>query len=264
MVLNEFLHELEHPTPLRRTFNGSEARHLIPSLDVVLVMPAVREPKLSVRADELLATYTEGQSSISLPIPPGKATLPPRNTRRCEVQIPADDDINPGVCDRQDGCAQQPNQPGYTLNLLSRLSTYANILVRTIQPMYRQSWSVSESDVLFVRVPLVEKATAMFQAAAAVALAGENGWEDEGMPAPAPSELYISSLGIHHGRMKQRYGAVGVRRVAVMVHTLSQQLMVHVWSWTVGCLTCGGHFQGGEPRSNRRGGLLGGFEGQSG
>ncbi|KAL2812318.1 hypothetical protein BJX63DRAFT_397098 [Aspergillus granulosus] len=267
MLFDQLLSQLENPAPLPTIFDGSEARRLIPSLDVVLEMPTDRDPNWSVRADELIATYTQGQPSIGLPIPAERTTASPGKTRRCELCIPAKEATALRQACRERGitmttaiqastivqtaranqtspatrfiswlgfdlrkyCPRPFNGPihgpslrmlGLPINVEARAPWHE--LVRSIQPIYAQTWPQSESDMLFVRVPFVEKATAMFQAASAVSAADD---------LPAPSEPYISSLGILERLIQERYGMIEVRKVAVKVQTLSQQVGLHLWSW---------------------------------
>jgi hypothetical protein len=90
-------------------------------------------------------------------------------------------------------------------------------LTRAIHEIYRQSWDLDKSDMMFVRVPYVEKATAMFKAAPP--------------DMPPPADPNINSMGALDDYIKCRYGDVAVKDVSFMVHMLSQQLYVHSWSW---------------------------------
>ncbi|KAI0007581.1 hypothetical protein F4779DRAFT_499076 [Xylariaceae sp. FL0662B] len=86
-------------------------------------------------------------------------------------------------------------------------------LASTFQAFYAQSLAPPNSDALYVRVPYVEKATAM--------LAGS----------PPSTEPNLSNLGILENYLQKRYGDVEVRGVALGVQMLSAQLYVHAWSW---------------------------------
>ncbi|KAL4879085.1 hypothetical protein BJY04DRAFT_229431 [Aspergillus karnatakaensis] len=265
MVFNQLLSELESPSQLPSTFDGSEAHRLVPSLDAVVGMPATRDDDWDRRADELLATFLKGQPSIGLPIAPERKAALPGTTRRTELRVPAEvatalrqacreqgitltttlhasaivetAHANPTNSDSAsryiswlafnvrkycpppfDGPIHGPSLRlvGLPINVNARAPW--NELVRVIQPLYRQSWDLKTSDMLFVRVPFVEKATAMFQTP---------------LPAdtPLPTEPNINSLGAMEAQIKAQYGIFKVRDMTFMVHMVSQQLYVHCWSW---------------------------------
>jgi hypothetical protein len=87
-------------------------------------------------------------------------------------------------------------------------------LAHALQALYHQPWTPPASDLLFVRVPLVEQALEILT--------------QEDMP--PPSEPSISSLGVLDRYVRSQYaGNVRVADVSVAVHQLSQQLYVHVW-----------------------------------
>ncbi|KAL4924591.1 uncharacterized protein BDV17DRAFT_295227 [Aspergillus undulatus] len=94
MVLHGLLAKLENPTPLPTVFDGSEAQHLIPSLDIAIGMPSIRDPNWDRRADELISTYLNGQFSIGL-LPDSKLSTPvlPGNTHRVNLRVPAKDTL---------------------------------------------------------------------------------------------------------------------------------------------------------------------------
>ncbi|GLB06553.1 hypothetical protein AtubIFM57258_001863 [Aspergillus tubingensis] len=274
MVLDQFLSELQAPTMTTTTtsFDGSEATRLIPSLDAIIGMPAspeARNPEWSRRADELLATFLEGQPSIGLPVL-NPAALPAKSLRTEHV-VPADQatalrracrarnitlttamhasaiietaraaaaaaanstnpssryiswqafDLRKYLPPPYDGPIHGPSlrMVGLPLNVEATPTTNWSDLVETIQPLYRQSWNLADSDMMFVRAPFVEKATAMFQAAAAAG-------------APQPTEPNINSLGSVDRLIRESYGEVKVKGLVLMVQMLAQQLYVHCWSW---------------------------------
>ncbi|GCB27757.1 hypothetical protein AAWM_10642 [Aspergillus awamori] len=268
MVLDQFLSELQNPiTTTTASFDGSEATRLIPSLDTVIGMPAspeTRNPEWSRRADELLATFLEGQPSIGLPVL--NPTALPAKSLRTEHVIPAEQatalrracrarnitlttamhasaiietaraanstnpssryiswqafDLRKYLPPPYDGPIHGPSlrMVGLPLNVEATPTTSWSDLVDTIQPLYRQSWNLADSDMMFVRVPFVEKATAMFQAAAAAGAA-------------QPTEPNINSLGPVDRLIRESYGEVKVKGLVLMVQMLAQQLYVHCWSW---------------------------------
>ncbi|KAL4902268.1 hypothetical protein BDW74DRAFT_66243 [Aspergillus multicolor] len=105
---------------------------------------------------------------------------------------------------------------GLPINVPARAS-WAD-LVRAIQPLYWQSWYMDVNNMMFVRVPFVEKATALFKT-------------PQPADVPPPTEPNINSLGPLETHLQARYGPVGVRDVMIMVHMLSPQVYVHCWSW---------------------------------
>ncbi|KAI5928772.1 hypothetical protein F4810DRAFT_24065 [Camillea tinctor] len=86
-------------------------------------------------------------------------------------------------------------------------------LASTFQACYSQSLAPPDSDILFVRVPYVEKATAMLGSA------------------PPTTEPNLSNLGVLDNYFQRRYGDVEVRDAALAVQMLSAQLYVHTWRW---------------------------------
>ncbi|KAI1475848.1 hypothetical protein F4774DRAFT_395528 [Daldinia eschscholtzii] len=86
-------------------------------------------------------------------------------------------------------------------------------LASKFQAYYAQSLVPPDSEAIFVRVPYVEKATAMLATA------------------PPTTEPNLSNLGVLENYVKERYGDFEVRNVALAVHMLSPQLYVHAWSW---------------------------------
>jgi hypothetical protein len=90
-------------------------------------------------------------------------------------------------------------------------------LAHALQAVYHQPWTPPASDLIFVRVPLVDKAIEMLA---------------HSQDMPPPSEPSISSLGVLDRYVRSQYaGNIRVTDVSVAVHQLSQQLYVHVWSW---------------------------------
>ncbi|KAI1762707.1 hypothetical protein GGR53DRAFT_500448 [Hypoxylon sp. FL1150] len=86
-------------------------------------------------------------------------------------------------------------------------------MAAAFQAYYMQSLALADSDALFVRVPYVEKATAMLA------------------KAPPTTEPNLSNLGMVEEYLQPSYGDVEVRDAALAVQMLSPQLYVHAWSW---------------------------------
>ncbi|KAI1414545.1 hypothetical protein F5Y13DRAFT_197545 [Hypoxylon sp. FL1857] len=86
-------------------------------------------------------------------------------------------------------------------------------IASTFQAYYVQSLTPSDSEAMFIRVPYVEKATAMLA------------------KMPPTTEPNLSNLGVLEDYLEGRYGDFEVRNVALAVHMLSPQLYVHAWSW---------------------------------
>ncbi|KAL4962418.1 uncharacterized protein BDV14DRAFT_191539 [Aspergillus stella-maris] len=271
MVLHDLLSELESPTPLPETLDGSEAHNLIPTLDVVIDMPSTYEPAWVQKADDLFNTFITGQPSIGLPIAPGKATTNPRNSHRAQLSLSTQQAASLRQACRDKGLslsaaihasavaatvALNPTSPAekYTSWAIFDIRKYCPApyngaihgpslrmiglpvsvearspwldLVNHMQPIYKQDWSPDDSDMIYTRVPFVEKAVAAMNAQAEAASATQ-------APMP-PSEPYIINLGIVDEYIKQQYGGVRVRDVKLGVQELSQQLLVHCWSWMGG------------------------------
>ena len=91
-------------------------------------------------------------------------------------------------------------------------------LTESIHRTYHSpSWALDKGNMMFVRVPYVDKATALFK----VAPQGSR----------PPTDPNISSLGILNDYVQSCYGSIGVEDISLMVHILSQQVYVHFWTW---------------------------------
>ncbi|KAI1140608.1 hypothetical protein F5Y05DRAFT_279534 [Hypoxylon sp. FL0543] len=86
-------------------------------------------------------------------------------------------------------------------------------LAAYIQPFYQQSLASTDNDLMFVRVPFVEQATAMLATT---------------QPTTEPN---LSNLGIIDDYVQKKYGDVTAQNVWLAVQMLSPQLYVHTWSW---------------------------------
>ncbi|RDW58577.1 uncharacterized protein DSM5745_11268 [Aspergillus mulundensis] len=265
-LLHCLLSELASPTPLPATFDGDEARHLVPSLDVVLGMPDTLEPAWEARADELIASAMseENQVTIGLPISPGRATSLPGNTRRVGIRIAAEQAlalrqscrkhgvtlttavhasiiaetarvcttdaskyVAPALFDLRRYCPPPSDGPTHAASLrMLALPLTVNAhaswseLAHAIQPIYRQSFDPEKSNMLFVRVPYVNKVTALLQ-----------GLKDMDIHPAQDSEPHLSSLGVIDGQIERAYGDVEVRDVSFMIQMLTGQVLVYFWSW---------------------------------
>ncbi|KAI9037121.1 uncharacterized protein KD926_000838 [Aspergillus affinis] len=93
-------------------------------------------------------------------------------------------------------------------------------LAHALQTIYHeQPWTPPDSDLLYNRVPYINKVITMLATPPPPDL-------------PPASEPSISSLGVLDRYVKPRYADdVDVADVSVAVHQLSPQLYVHVWSW---------------------------------
>ncbi|KAL4940487.1 hypothetical protein BDV06DRAFT_224060 [Aspergillus oleicola] len=103
-----------------------------------------------------------------------------------------------------------------------------------MQPIYKQDWSPSVSDLIYTRVPLVKKAVTTTNAQAAAQASGESisvlpleSKKDQAQAPSPPSEPYIINLGIVDKYIREQYGRVRVLDVKLGVQELSQQLLVH-------------------------------------
>ncbi|KAI2619515.1 hypothetical protein GGS26DRAFT_595362 [Hypomontagnella submonticulosa] len=86
-------------------------------------------------------------------------------------------------------------------------------LASAFQTYYEQPLAPPGSDAMFIRVPYVEKATAMLATS------------------PLSTEPNLSNLGVMEGYLQDTYGDFEVRNVTLAVQMLSPQLYVHAWSW---------------------------------
>jgi hypothetical protein len=92
-------------------------------------------------------------------------------------------------------------------------------LTRILHPIYHQSWTPGDSDLLFVRAPFVEKkATTLFS----VPVDSDT---------PPPTEPNLNSLGVMEKFIKPSYGPVTVTDVSPMAQMITPQIYVHSWSW---------------------------------
>ncbi|KAF2963274.1 hypothetical protein GQX73_g10286 [Xylaria multiplex] len=112
-----------------------------------------------------------------------------------------------------DGIPHAPSLRLVALPLVVNATADWNLLVTSIQPTYQQSFSPLESDLMSVRVPYVERATAMLTTA------------------PPTTEPNLSNLGIVDEYIQTQYGDFGVEKVWLAVQMLSPQLYVHTWGW---------------------------------
>nr|XP_001396947.2 hypothetical protein ANI_1_1428134 [Aspergillus niger CBS 513.88] len=229
MVLDQFLSELQNPiTTTTASFDGSEATRLIPSLDTVIALPAkslrtehvipaeqATALRRACRARNITLTTAMHASAIIETARAANSTDP--SSRYISWQA---FDLRKYLPPPYDGPIHGPSlrMVGLPLNVEATPTTSWSDLVDTIQPLYRQSWNLADSDMMFVRVPFVEKATAMFQAAAAAGAA-------------QPTEPNINSLGPVDRLIRESYGEVKVKGLVLMVQMLAQQLYVHCWSW---------------------------------
>ncbi|KAB8227929.1 uncharacterized protein BDW43DRAFT_323394 [Aspergillus alliaceus] len=85
-----------------------------------------------------------------------------------------------------------------------------------LHPIYHQSWTVGESEMLFVRMPWIEKLTMLLT---------------PNCNAPPPSEPNLNSLGVIERFLNPYYGSIAVEDFSIMGQMLSPQLYVHCWSW---------------------------------
>ncbi|CAK97279.1 uncharacterized protein An15g04120 [Aspergillus niger] len=227
MVLDQFLSELQNPiTTTTASFDGSEATRLIPSLDTVIGMPASPKPETpnglvaptnsslpSSRANPRSAcpniTLTTAMHASAIIETARAANSTDPSSRYISWQA---FDLRKYLPPPYDGPIHGPSlrMVGLPLNVEATPTTSWSDLVDTIQPLYRQSWNLADSDMMFVRVPFVEKATAMFQAAAAAGAA-------------QPTEPNINSLGPVDRLIRESYGEVKVKGLVLMVQMLAQQ-----------------------------------------
>ncbi|KAL4907084.1 hypothetical protein BDW74DRAFT_190080 [Aspergillus multicolor] len=251
-------------TPLPRGFDGSEARHLAPTLDVVLGMPETINPAWEARADEVIAPtfQEENQRSIGLPIAPERSTASPHNTRRVALRINAEQAValrrechqqgvtlttavhasvtaeTPLVCTRGaskyvapvvvdlrkycpppfDGPVHAPSLRMLALPLVVDAGQPWSEIAQAIQPAYRHSFDPEKSDMLFVRVPYVNKVTALLEPM-------------KDIHPSSSSEPHPSSLGVIDGHIQRTYGGVEVRDVSFGIQMVTGQVLVYFWSW---------------------------------
>ena len=116
-----------------------------------------------------------------------------------------------------DGPTHAPSLRMLGLPLVVDASVDWDALALSMQTFYEKSFVPAESDLMFVRVPFVEKATAMLAAAT---------------PTTEPS---LSNLGVMDRYVQKKYGdgddAISVHNIWLAVQMLSPQLYVHTWSW---------------------------------
>ncbi|KAI1073700.1 hypothetical protein F5B20DRAFT_495320 [Whalleya microplaca] len=112
-----------------------------------------------------------------------------------------------------DGTAHAPSIRMVAFPLIADPTASWDTLASTFQASYAQPLAPPGSDAIFIRVPYVEKATAMLA------------------KAPPSTEPNLSNLGVMEDYLQGRYGDIEVRNVALSVQMLSPQLYVHVWSW---------------------------------
>ncbi|KAI1781367.1 hypothetical protein F4818DRAFT_398811 [Hypoxylon cercidicola] len=111
------------------------------------------------------------------------------------------------------GPRHAPSLRMVALPLISDASADWNSLATSIQLQYQQSFAPEDSDLMFVRVPYVEQATAMIAKAT---------------PTTEPN---LSNIGMLNEYVQTQYGDVAVRNVWMAVQMLSPQLYLHTWSW---------------------------------
>ncbi|KAI4860690.1 hypothetical protein F4820DRAFT_465417 [Hypoxylon rubiginosum] len=117
-------------------------------------------------------------------------------------------------------CSPPPNSTAHApsirlvaLPLIVDPTVSWDTLASTFQAYYEQTLAPPASDFMFIRVPYVEKATAMLARA------------------PPSTEPNLSNLGVIEDYLQRRYGDFEVRNTVLAVQTLSPQLYVHAWSW---------------------------------
>ncbi|KAL4794881.1 hypothetical protein BDV19DRAFT_379204 [Aspergillus venezuelensis] len=194
MVLHDLLSELENLTPLPETLDGSEAQNLVPTLDVLCDRPTIhRSPHCTL----------------------SKATIHPCNFHRAQISFSAEQTASLRQACREKGLSLSAAihasavTATVALNTTSPASRYTSWAIFDIRkycsppfngpihgpylrmPIYKQDWSPGVSDMIYTRVPFVEKAVAAMNT-----------------QADAASELGVQEL--------------------------SQQLLVHCWSWMGG------------------------------
>ncbi|KAI1386030.1 uncharacterized protein F4822DRAFT_445815 [Hypoxylon trugodes] len=86
-------------------------------------------------------------------------------------------------------------------------------LATSMQSLNSQSFAPGDSDLMFVRVPYVEKVTKMLEKA---------------IPTTEPN---LSNLGVMDNYVQTQYGVIKVDNPWIAVQMLSSQLWLHSWSW---------------------------------
>ncbi|KAI0426736.1 hypothetical protein F5Y09DRAFT_350909 [Xylaria sp. FL1042] len=226
MILHEFLSLLAAPGPATIIHDpGSEAAQLVPPLDA-----------WSIRADTLVEPMIEGYPPIGLPADTGSL---PGDTLRIETVIPYE--ITSAL---RAGCrargirltaalhaslivttAQYNSWAAFDLRKCCPALFHGPLHTSSIRmiglplgPIYEQSFALEHSDLMFVRVPYMERMTRMVTATAAT----------------PPAEPVLSNLGTTltlDDSVHMQYGDFTVQNVWLGVHTLIPQLVVHTWSW---------------------------------
>ncbi|KAI1099460.1 hypothetical protein F4804DRAFT_337219 [Jackrogersella minutella] len=112
-----------------------------------------------------------------------------------------------------DGPAHAPSLRMVALPLVVDASADWDTLLTLLQPVYRQSFAPEDGELMMVRVPYVEKATALLA---------------EAVPTTEPN---LSNVGTLDNYVRAEYGDIRVNNVWLAVHMLSPQLYVHAWSW---------------------------------
>ncbi|KAJ5946529.1 hypothetical protein N7454_003368 [Penicillium verhagenii] len=104
------------------------------------------------------------------------------------------------------------------LNVDARASWHD--LAPVVYKIYRETWDMDKSDMMFVRVPYIEKGRALFEPMPA------------GTPRPPPAtEPNVNSLGVLDDYVRHQYSDFVVKNIFFTFYMLSQQVYIHCWSW---------------------------------
>ncbi|KAI0879779.1 uncharacterized protein GGS22DRAFT_198881 [Annulohypoxylon maeteangense] len=258
MMMHEFLlclgGQSSQPAPL----SGTEARKLVPTLDLLVGTPVEGTDKeWPGLVDKLLAPLNEGSPSIGLPIIPDAL---PGNTRRIEAIIP-----RKGTAALLTACRDRHIRLTAALHA-SVVSETARYQQSTSSATARyKSWAVFDlrkycptpfdgplhaPSLRTIALPLSVDAKADWDTLAASIHSiyqqsfapGRNSLmylrvpylekATEILATAAPTtEPNLSNLGVMDDYVRKNYGDVTVRDAWLAVQMLSRQLYVHTWSW---------------------------------
>ncbi|PYI11249.1 hypothetical protein BO78DRAFT_446160 [Aspergillus sclerotiicarbonarius CBS 121057] len=268
LFLDQFLHELESPTPLPTTFDGSEASNLIPSLDIVLNNTPDPKPNPirshHAHAHALLTSYLDGQPSIGLPIPPERLTSPPGRSLRASLLIPTQlTAILLTACRTQGitlttalhaSAIMHTVQANPTSSATRYISWMAVSLRKYCPPPFNGPLHAISARVMGVPINVNARASWRELVSSIQGLYGVD-WKkeilDEGIRGPfvegsmemfraeleadgtgdGATEPNFNSIGGLDGVIKKQYGDVGIGDVGIIVQQVSKQVYLHAWGW---------------------------------
>ncbi|OTB16940.1 hypothetical protein K445DRAFT_36957, partial [Daldinia sp. EC12] len=215
------------PSPTMQAVVGSEAANLVPTLDAVMGMPVTPKDEWTVFPKDVTTALREACRARRLRLTAALHASVVLETARyynqeeggaakanqAKYKSWAAFDLRKYCLPSPDSSSHAPSIRMVAFPLIADPAASWETLASKFQAYYAQSLVPPDSEAIFVRVPYVEKATAMLATA------------------PPTTEPNLSNLGVLENYVKERYGDFEVRNVALAVHMLSPQLYVHAWSW---------------------------------